>query len=124
MARAQRRRQVLEALEFERARADALREQLEAIVTEAEGPVLDEAVFAHMEPAEVDVVRPVVQVVEPEPALFEEEAWFPDAAPEEPEADPAAALEEEIARLQGEIESSRMSQRAFERYLELLNDAP
>src|SRR5437763_1272194 len=117
MARTQRRRQVLEALEFERARADALREQLEAVVTELEGPAIDDGAFAQMTPAEVDVVRPVVQVAEPEPV---EEEWLPEEVPDE--VDRTAELEEEILRLQRELELSRATQRAYERYIELLND--
>ena len=42
IARAQRRRQATDALEFERARADALRERLETIVAELDGAAIDE----------------------------------------------------------------------------------
>jgi hypothetical protein len=41
IARAERRRQALEALEFERARAAALRERLESVVAELDGPAID-----------------------------------------------------------------------------------
>ena len=53
IARAERRRQALEALEFERARAAALRERLEAIVAELDGPALDAAIFARLAPEDV-----------------------------------------------------------------------
>jgi hypothetical protein len=118
IARAQRRRQALEALEFERARADALRERLEAIVVELEGPAVDEPAFARMEREDVEIVRPELQ--EPELEALEDEEWLAvDLDAPEP-ADPAELREEEIARLEGELASSRLRQRAFERYLDAL----
>jgi hypothetical protein len=121
-----RRRQVLEELESERSRAEALREQLEALVAERDGPALDERLFAAMDPREVDVVRPAVQAVDPE--LFEpeepDEAEEADGAGEDafsPEEEHAAYQEAEIGRLAGEIESSAARQRAFQRYLDLLD---
>jgi hypothetical protein len=116
IARDERRRQALEALEFERARADALRERLQVIVAELDGPAVDEPVFARMDPADVEVVRPVLQPPEPD-AVDEEE---PPAA-EEPETEDYR--EEEIARLAEEIAVSRRHQVAFERYLEALGSA-
>jgi hypothetical protein len=116
IARAQRRRQALEALEFERERADALLEQLEALVTELEAPRIDEAIFARMAPEDADVVRGTLQPGEP---VGPEEEWLPI---EEPwEADPAES-EAEIARLEEEIAASRRRQQAFERYIEALGD--
>ena len=113
IARAERRRQALEALEFERARASALRERLESVVVELEGPALDEAAFAQMTPADVEVVRPALQSVDAEP---------PDPEPEaENDREAAIAwLEEEIARLDEELASSSRRQQAFERYLDAL----
>jgi hypothetical protein len=119
IARAQRHRQAMEALEFERARADALREQLETVVGELEGAALDESIFASMAPEDVAVVREALHGAEPEEP---DEAWAaldwhsPDA---EAEQDPAEH-EEEIARLQDEIAASRARQQAFERYLAAL----
>jgi hypothetical protein len=114
IARAERRRQAFEALEFERARAAALRERLESIVAELDGPAIDDAIFAQLAPEEVEVVRPALQGDEAEPVeLFEVEL-------EDPEDDKAAWLEDEIVRLQEEIESSGRRQQAFERYLEAL----
>jgi hypothetical protein len=123
IARAQRRVLALEALEFERARAAALRERLETMIAELEGPAIDEAIFAGMTPEDVAVVRPTVQALELEPVLSEEEWLADEPGPAEPEPDSDAALEEqelEIARLQEEIASSLGHQRAFERYLEAL----
>ena len=113
IARAERRRQALEALEFERARAAALRERLETVVVELEGPALDEAAFAQMTPADVEVVRPALQSVDAEPA---------DPEPEDENGREAtiAWLEEEIARLDEELASSSRRQQAFERYLDAL----
>jgi hypothetical protein len=121
IARAQRRVTVLEALEFERARTGALRERLESIVAELEGPSIDESIFAGMAPEDVEVVRPVVQVVELEPLA--DDGLPADSGSSE--ADLAAALEEherEIARLQAEIALSLGRQQAFERYLEALGE--
>ena len=57
IARARRRRQGLEALDFERDRAAALREQLEETITELEGASVDDETFARMAPEDVDIVR-------------------------------------------------------------------
>jgi hypothetical protein len=53
IARAERRRQATDELEFERDRATALQEQVERIVLELEGPALDDEVFAKMDPEDV-----------------------------------------------------------------------
>ena len=68
IARTERRRQALEALEFERARAAALQERLEAIVAELDGPALDAAIFARLAPEDVEIVRAALQNDETEPA--------------------------------------------------------
>jgi hypothetical protein len=121
IVRAQRRRQAMEALEFERAREEALRDQIETIVAELDGPALDEAAFAAMSPEQAEVVRIELYGADPEP-LGEE--W---ALPlEDPEDDPAidpAEQESEIARLEGEIAASLERQRAFEAYLEAIGEA-
>lgn len=121
IARSQRRRQALEALELERARENALRERLESIVTELEGPDLDEEIFASLSPEQVEAVRPALQAAETLPPLdlegVEEEWMLADAgyAARDPALDEA-----EIARLEGELSASAARQRAFERYLEAL----
>jgi hypothetical protein len=117
IARAERRRQALEALEFERARTAALRERLEAIVAEVDGPALDESIFAQLSAEDVDVVRPALQSDDPE--LLEPL----DLELEDPRAEHTAWLEEEIVRLQEEIASSDGRQQAFERYLEALGES-
>jgi hypothetical protein len=117
IVRAQRRRQATDALEFERARAEALRDQLETIVVELDGTATDEAIFAAMDPEQAAVVRTELYGEEPEPLGDE---W---ALPAEEEADPVldpAEREAEIVRLQAEIEGSIRRQQAFEAYLEAL----
>ena len=121
IARAERRRQALEALEFERARAAALRDRLEAIVVELDGPAIDAAVFAELSPEDVEIVRPELQSDEPEPEPAD--PLEIDLEGGDPQAEHAAWLEEEIERLQREIAGSGTRQQAFERYLEALGRA-
>ena len=71
LARAGRRRQVLEALEFERGRETVLVEQLEHTLAEADGAGLDEAIFAGMEPEQVEIVRGVLHG----PSEDEQDDW-------------------------------------------------
>jgi hypothetical protein len=115
IARAQRRVMVLEALEFERERAAALRERLESIVAELEGPSIDESIFAGMAPEDVEVVRPIVQAAEPEPS---EDEWLAVGSDSSGSDLDLEEQEREIARLQDEITSSLGRQQAFERYIE------
>jgi hypothetical protein len=120
IVRAQRRRRVTEALEFERAREEALRDQIETIVAALDGPAFDEAAFAAVAPEQAAVVRVELYGEEPEPLGDE---W---ALPlEEPEAGPLldpAEQEAEIARLQEEIAASLRRQQAFEAYLEAIGE--
>jgi hypothetical protein len=115
IARAQRRRQAQEALEFERDRATSLKEQVEAIVAELEGPRIDQDAFARMTPEDVEAVRAVLQ---PDDAPGPEEEWLGFEG-EPPEAGPSET-EEEIVRLQQEIAASRQRQEVFERYMDAL----
>lgn len=101
----------------------SLREELEERIAEIEGPKLDEQVFAQMDPAEAKLVRDglagIFEDTPPDEESFwtEDEAsfWADDQDPDSPEA-----LEEDIARLERELESCRRRQQAYERYLELL----
>jgi hypothetical protein len=123
IARERRRQQAQEHLEQERELETALRDQLEERVAEAEGPRLDEQVFAQMDPADAKLVRDgfagIFDDGQPDEQSFwpEDETWLED----EPE-DSARVLEEEIARLERELEACRRRQQAYERYLELLGD--
>jgi uncharacterized protein (DUF2236 family) len=114
IARAERRRQAHEALEFERARAAALRERLEAIVAELDGPALDAAIFARLAPDDVAIVRAALQSDEAEPAETL------DGELDDPREEQKAWLEEELVRLEEELASSDGRQQAFERYLDVL----
>jgi hypothetical protein len=125
IARRRRRGQVLEALAFEREREAALVEQLEDVVLEEEGPRIDREAFALLQPEDVAVVRGLLDgwSESDEDEADELEADF--FAGLEAEADePAPEEEDEVARLRGEIESSRARQRALERYLEALAAPP
>ena len=118
IARAERRRQALDELEFERERAAALHEEIARLVLELEGPGLDDQVFARLSPADVDLVRGSLQG---QPvAEADDDEWF-DLDGGEPEAD-RRELESEISRLQAEIAASTRRQEAFERYLDALDE--
>lgn len=113
LARAGRRRQVLEALEFERDRETVLVEQLEHTLAEADGPGLDETVFAGMESGDVEIVRETL--LGPQDEFTDEESSL---EPEEFDSEPDPnEVEEEIARLEEELADCRRRQQAFERYL-------
>lgn len=123
IARRRRRAQALEALEFERDREHALLEQIEQLVTEAEGGRIDAETFVRMDPADVAIVRELLG----EEAVEEENDPFLEAEDgivelDEPTGDEGG--EDEVARLEGEIERSRTVQGALERYLAALDAAP
>jgi hypothetical protein len=120
VARSQRRRQIEEARAEEQGRELALAERLEEVVTEREGPRVDAAVFARMEPEHVAFVREVLEA----PVFLEdvEDTGAFDADEDaEAEAEAVAEAEAEIARLQSEIADSRQRQLAYEHYLEALD---
>jgi hypothetical protein len=127
IARSERHRQVVEALEGERDRAAALEEQIVSIVLELEGPGVDEAVFASMAPEDVEIVRRVVHGdLADDPGGFAEE-WleFAEGSPDEDEGwqdeqSERDELEAEIVRLRQEITSCERQQQALERYLAAL----
>lgn len=125
-ARAERRRQVTEALEDERGREAALRQQIDAIVLDLEGPGIDEAAFATMAPEDVEIVKgsfaggAAMELEGLEAEWIEfiggeggTEGWRDHEAERQ-------ELEAEIARIEQEIAVSARRQEAFERYLEAL----
>ena len=116
IARAERRRQALDELEYERERAAALQEEISRLVLELEGPRLDEEVFARLAPADVELVQGSFQSGPTADDVDEE--WL-ELEADDPEALRAEA-EEEIRRLEAEIAASARRQEAFERYLEAL----
>ena len=124
IARAVRRRQVQETLDFEREREQTLKEQVEIVITEVDGKRVDDAVFARMSPEDVEIVStelsPPSVEYEPDPHFFidRDDLFNLD---EEPAVDPH---EEELARLNGELEDCRRRQRAFDAYLKALDEEP
>jgi hypothetical protein len=123
IARGRRRRQGLEALEFERDREAALREQLEETITELEGASVDNETFARMAPEDVDIVRQTLfdmgDAFEPGVDGEADEDWLAEFMEGSPEVDREEQLGE-VARLEAEIGESRRRQGALERYLEAL----
>jgi hypothetical protein len=121
IARLQRRRLAREALEFERDREAVLREQLEAVVADVEGPRIDQEAFARMTPEDADLVRAIlVSGLEGEdPDLDAEDEWYDIGETDEPEAE---SFEDEVQRLEEEIAESRRLQQALTNYLEALGD--
>jgi DNA repair exonuclease SbcCD ATPase subunit len=123
IAREQRRRQALEALEFERDRATSLEEQVEAIVAELEGPRIDQEAFARMAPEDVDAVRAVLQ---PDDGPGPDEEWLGlegeslEADPSETDHETAEEVEAELERLQQELAASHRRRDVLERYIEAL----
>lgn len=120
IARAQRRRQAQEALEFELDRTRNLEWQIEEIVAELEGPRIDEEAFAKMAPEDAEAARAVLQ---PDRGPEPEGEWFElDEVPEIEAVETREETEEEIRRLQEEIAASRRCQEVLERYIEALGD--
>jgi hypothetical protein len=113
LVRRARRRQALDALAFERDRAAMLTEQLEETVASLDGAQVDAAVYAQLGPDDLELVRAALRDGNDEAALDD------DAEPDDG-ADAAQEDEEEILRLQGELDRSGRLQAALERYLEAL----
>ena len=122
LARKQRRKQIEEALDEERGREAALAEQLEEVVTDQEGPHIDDRAFAAMQPEDVALVREALET----PSLFDDDE---DDAGADLLAFEAAELErddldEEVERLHAEIADSQRRQLAYRRYLDALESEP
>ncbi len=123
IARERRRREALDALEFERDREAALRDQIDETVLEEERARVDRDAFARMEPEDADIVRDILgDEVESDDVVDEWEDPFAGLGDEvEPEDDEPTP--DEIERLLAEIEDSRLRQRALERFVEALERA-
>lgn len=122
IARGRRREQIREALDFERDREAALGRQLAELIVETDGPRVDESVFSSMEPGDVALVRELLA----EPSVDEPE-WEGEDGRDlfelyegSPEDEAQESAEEEIARLEQELDLCRRRQRAYERYLAAL----
>ena len=126
IARSQRKRQALEALEFERDREAALRAQLDETIMELEGPNVDEETFARMDPDDVEIVRgALLDTGQAFDETFDEEDgedWLAEFRVDgESAEDQREEQLGEVARLEGEISGSRRRQQALERYVEALS---
>ena len=121
IARAQRRRLAQDALEFERDREAVLREQLEAVVADVEGPRIDEEAFARMAPEDAELVRTILApgLEGEDPDLDPEDEWYDIPETDEPEAEP---FEDEVRRLEEELAESRRLQQALTSYLDAVGD--
>ncbi|MGL6278775.1 MAG: hypothetical protein ACRC50_04370 [Gaiella sp.] len=113
IARARRRRELEEALVDETERELALREQVEAIVLEAEGPRIDAALRAALSPEDVDVLA---EVLAGDDAATAEAAWEDEWELEVEPLDLDAAL----ARLGAEIDACAARRDALTRAIALL----
>jgi hypothetical protein len=112
IAREVRRRHVLQAIEDEHAREQALAARLEETVAEVDGPAVDRQVYATMTPADVALVREALDGA----AAAAEDEPFLDLGPQED-----LGLEDEIVRLQAELARCRARARALVRYLAALD---
>jgi hypothetical protein len=121
IARAQRRRLAREALEFEHDREAVLREQLEAVVADVEGPRIDQEAFARMTPEDADLVRAILAsgLEGEDPDLDPEDEWYDIGETDEPETE---SFEDEVRRLEEEIAESRRLQQALTSYLDAVGD--
>ena len=107
IARARRRREFEEALEDERSREAALRDQIELVVTEEEGTRIDRELLELLAPGEAVLLADLFYAPDGGDDLDSDED------DDEPDAD-------EVARLSREIEDSRARQRALEHAVQLL----
>jgi hypothetical protein len=112
LVRRARRRQALDALAFERDRAALLAEQIEEMVASLDGAQVDAAVYAQLDPDDLQLVRAALRDDDRDESELDGDGV----------EDPADTQddEDEILRLQGELDVSARVQAALERYLEVL----
>lgn len=121
IARAGRRAQAEEALAYEREREAALREQIAALVLEDEAPRLDAEAFASLDDADVQLVRTALgELADELEAETDEEDPFAQELYVTFEDDVDEPEEDEVARLEGEIEESLRVQHALQRFIAAL----
>jgi len=125
LVRAVRRRQALDALAFEHDRATLLTEQLEETVALLEGQRVDVELYERLGDDDVLLVRRALGDVTGDDVGDEDEPGHDADADADADAegdfDPRAEAEEELARLQGELELSSRRRAALKRYLDLLD---
>jgi hypothetical protein len=102
IARARRRQEALDSLEFEREREAALRGRLEPVLRDAEAWRVDEAALAQLSPEDKETLREI-GFAQPRPA-----------------DDAAARFEAQISQLEEQIAESQRRQRALEAYANAL----
>ena len=120
IARRQRRKQIQLVLDDERAREAVLAERLDEIVTEAEGPRLDARILERLDAEDAALVREVLDPALPHDEDEDEAEGFVLAV--ESDASEEDDVDDEIARLHGEIADSQRRQQAYRRYLDALDD--
>ena len=106
IARARRRQEALDSLEFERQREAALVQRLEPVIRDAEAWRADEAAFAGMEADDREFLR---------------EIGF--AQPKPPD-DALGRFQARIDELEAQLEDCRRRQKAFAAYAKALGEAP
>lgn len=104
IARARRRQEALDCLEFERTREAALLARLEPVVRDAEAWRADEVAFTAMAPEDRDLLR---------------EIGF--AQPRPPD-DARGRFEARIAELEAQLEDCRRRQKAYAAYAKALGE--
>ena len=109
IARAVRRRAVRNAIGDERERLRSLAAHLDELVAEADGPEIDRAVFAAMDADDVTLVREALGI-DPIEIDRDELGFLADE-------DDSESLEDEIVRLQEELDLAERRIAALERYL-------
>ena len=109
IARARRRREFEEALDEERGREAALRDQIELVVAEEEGARIDRELLERLEPGDAALLADLFGASADGDEDDDDADWEDTAEPED-----------EVARLLEEIERSRERQRALERAVELV----
>ena len=132
IARKLRRRQVEELLEFEREREQTLKDQIELVIGEAEGAGIDAGVFSRLAPEHVEILR---RELNPQHAFEPDEpgedvedffGWERDEISDDDEwsfqfEEQVDTTEEELARLNEELEDCCRRQAAYEAYLAALD---
>ncbi len=124
VARAGRRAQADEALDFEREREAALRQQLAELVLEEDGPRVDAAAFAKLDGGDAERVRAALGLLDEDETDDEDDPFAQDVyvdLAEEPDDADEAGVEDEASRLQREIDDSLRVQAALERFIGVLD---
>jgi len=123
VARAGRRAQAEEALDFERRREAALRQQLAELVLEEDGARVDAAAFAELDEDDAGRVRAALGLLDEDQTDDEEDPFAQDVYvdfEDQPDADEAEG-EDEASRLQREIDDSLRIQAALQRFIGALD---